>query len=510
MSSRAINVLHILSDQHNAKVVGHKNHPDVRTPNLDRLASEGVRFDNAITQNPICTPSRMSWLSGQYCHNHGYYGLSGANPRGLPTIFDHFGRGGYLTGAIGKIHCPEYWVEDSVDLFRETCGTSIGGRCAEYAEYLADRGLTDLEDHGAMQEFGKRGGQTVEGRPSKVSYEDGQEGWIVRRGMRFMREAMSESRPFFLHVSLPKPHQCYTPAERFWDLYDESKLTLPPNSDYDMVGKAPHLQRTAEHWRSSEWQLFEPKTFEAGRLRKLHGYLGNVTHVDHAVGELLDFLEEEDLAENTIVVYSSDHGDYACEHGIMEKAPGICSDAITRVPAIWRWPGRFAEGHVAREVVESIDFSQTICALTGLPLMETSDGVDISAMLEGNPGDPDRVGLTEFAWSRSLRWDKYRFVFYPKRMFADDYPDGFCELYDLEADPWEMNNLALDGRNDGLVNELRARLLDRIVATTRPATVLGLPETVGPQRITRYHNTYNYDLKVNPDRFDEIRTKSYL
>jgi arylsulfatase len=510
MSARRPNVLHILSDQHNAKVTGYAGHPDVKTPNLDRLASQGVRFDSAVTQNPICTPSRVSWLSGQYCHNHGYYGLSGPNPRGLPNIFDHFRRGGYATAAIGKIHCPEYWIEDSVDLFRETCGTSIGGQSAEYAAYLEERGLTDLEDHGAMQEFGKRGVQTVEGRPSKVSYEDGQEGWIVRRGIEFMREAKAAGKPFIFHASLPKPHQCYTPAQQFWDLYEESKLTLPPNADYEMAGKAPHLRDAAKHWRSREWQLFEPKTFEAGRLRKLHGYLGNVSHVDHAVGELLDFLDEEGIADDTIVVYSADHGDYACEHGIMEKAPGICSDAITRVPSIWRWPGRFAEGAVIREVIESIDFAKTVPLLAGLDDLETADGVDISAMLEGKPGDPDRAGLTEFAWSRSLRWDRYRFVFYPKPMFAEEHPDGFCELYDLTADPWEMTNLALDGKHDALVNDMRARLLDKLVASTRPATVLGLPEATGDQRISRYHNTVNRDCKVSPARLAEIRTKNYL
>ena len=94
MITKRPNILFILSDQHNAKLLGHKGHPDVQTPNLDRMAAEGVRFDNAITQNPICTPSRVSWLSGQYCHNHGYYGLSGPNPKGLPTVLGHFRHAG--------------------------------------------------------------------------------------------------------------------------------------------------------------------------------------------------------------------------------------------------------------------------------------------------------------------------------------------------------------------------------------------------------------------------------
>src|SRR5512134_1185753 len=97
MNNKQPNVLFIISDQHNAKVLGHRGHPDVKTPNLDRMATQGVRFANAITQNPICTPSRVSWLSGQYCHNHGYYGLSGPEPRGLPSVLGHFRRAGYRT-----------------------------------------------------------------------------------------------------------------------------------------------------------------------------------------------------------------------------------------------------------------------------------------------------------------------------------------------------------------------------------------------------------------------------
>ncbi len=496
------NVLFILSDQHNAKVMRHQGHPDVKTPHLDRLAAQGTRFDACITANPICTPSRVSFLSGQYCHNHGYYGLSGPMPRGLPTVLGHFRAAGYRTGAIGKIHCPENWVENDCDLFHDSCGTSVGGRSKEYAAYLSERRLAQLEDHGALTEFGKRGVQTVEGRPSKVSYEDGQEGWSVRKGIEFMGQCSRDGAPFFLHVSLPKPHQCYTPAQRFWDLYEEAKLTLPPNADYDMKEKAPHLRAGAAHWRAAQWTLFEPRTFEAGRLRKLHGYLGSVSHVDHAVGELLTWLEQSGLAGNTVVVYSSDHGDYACEHGIMEKAPGICSDAITRVPCLWRWPGRIPAGRVVREVVETVDVPATLCALAGLDPLQTADGCDLSALLHGAAGDPDRVGVTEFAWSKSIRKGKWRLVYYPPEMFAEEYPQGFGELYDLEADPWEMKNLYFSPDRASVVLGLTRALMDWLVTSTRPATVHGAALSVptGPQTETHYQHTVNRDGKMHTSR----------
>ena len=126
----------------------------------------------------------MSFLLGQYPNSHGYYGLSGPRPRGLPTILGHFRRAGYRTAAIGKIHCPEYWVEDDCDFFRETCpGCSIGG-AKEYLAYLAEKGVK--EDHTGLFEFGAKGIQSCDARPSVMKYEDSMEGWIVRQAMKFI------------------------------------------------------------------------------------------------------------------------------------------------------------------------------------------------------------------------------------------------------------------------------------------------------------------------------------
>jgi choline-sulfatase/uncharacterized sulfatase len=310
-------------------------------------------------------------------------------------------------------------------------------------------------------------------------------------------------------VSLPKPHQCYTPAKEFWDLYDEAKLTLPPNADYEMKDKAPHLRRMAEHWRKHEWQLFEPRTFEAGRLRKLHGYLGSVSHVDHAVGELLDRLDAEGLSEDTIVVYSSDHGDYACEHGIMEKAPGICSDAITRIPMIWRWPERFKAGHISSGIVETVDLANTLCSLSGLEAMETSDGKDISRLLAGEPGGVREIGVTEFAWSKSVRKGKHRLVRYPREMFKEEYPDGFGELYDLDADPWEMRNLYFEPGHGEIIRELERDLADWLITTTRPATVHPPVKKESSQSSLRYNNAVNADGKTHHDNIRIIQSKNY-
>jgi choline-sulfatase/uncharacterized sulfatase len=330
-----------------------------------------------------------------------------------------------------------------------------------------------------------------------------------------MRQATERNQPFLLHVSLPRPHQCTSPSPEFWDLYNEKDLVLPPNADYEMAGKAPHLQRAAQRWRTGNWTLFEPKTFEAGRLRKMHGYLGAVSQVDHAVGLMLDCVQELGISEDTVVIYSADHGDYACEHGIMEKAPGICSDAITRIPHIW-WGGeRFRAGQVVDEIVETVDVSNTFCGLAGLDPLETCDGRDISHLLRGeiDRAPVHRVGVTELVWSKSVRKGNFRYVHYPPEMFAGHYPDGFGELYDLDADPWEMQNLCFDPNYLTVVQEMRDELLNWLITTSRPTTVHGANNTLtpqGPQTVIRYKSLVNLDNKIHPDRVRAAGTKHYL
>ena len=512
------NVLFIMSDQHSAKALGRQGAFPVKTPNLDRLASEGVQFRRCVTQNPICTPSRVSFHSGQYCHSHGYYALSGPAPRGLPTVFGWFRDAGYRTGAIGKIHCPAGWVEKDCDTFVDVVGTSIGGN-PEYRGYLRERGLEDkylnqktFYERYAGRDAEKLRGQdpslylrTCDGGPSELLHEDTPEGFSVRAAVDFMQEARRQGEPFFAHVSFEKPHQLYSPSQTFWDLYDEGKLSLPPNIGYEMAGKSPHLRRDAEFWRNVDWSVFEPRDFTSAALRRLHGYLGNVSQVDHAVGDLLDYLESAGLADHTIVVYTADHGDYVCEHGCMEKAPGICSDAVTRIPYLWRWPGRFASGRWVDEIVEAVDTGPTLASLAGLDPMAWADGKDISRLLRGEKQDVHAVGVTENPWAKSIRWGDYRLVWYPREMFAEEYPEGFGELYDLEKDPWEMSNLYWEGECQPVVRRMERELMDWLVTTSRTVTFpWGL-------RANTYKDDFlDGDGKLNPRRFQPFQTLHYV
>lgn len=197
----------------------------------------------------------------------------------------------------------------------------------------------------------------------------------------------------------------------------------------------------------------------------------------------------------------------------MEKAPGICSDAITRVPMIWWGPEKFKAGHVAAEIVELIDISTTLCTLSGLPQLETSDGKDISHLLAGEHGDVHRVGVTELAWSKSVRKGNYRMVYYPPEMFPEEHPDGFGELYDLAADPHEMTKRYFDADYADIVAEFHRELLNWLIASTRPGTVLGVNSRrriESEQVIQRSHTDVLPDGKIRPEWMRAATTKNYL
>ena len=178
--ARPPNVLFIISDQHNAKCLGTAGHPLVRTPNLDRLAAAGVRFPNTITQSPICTPSRVSFFTGLYVHNHGYYGLAGKCVHGsAPTVLGHFRAHGYRCASIGKVHCPEGLVRDDCDVYlgMETeTDYPEGTRFSAYDEYLAGKDLLQFRDDIAFPEQSDTTRQAKDARCSRLSYEDSVEG----------------------------------------------------------------------------------------------------------------------------------------------------------------------------------------------------------------------------------------------------------------------------------------------------------------------------------------------
>jgi len=474
------NVLWVMADQHSAKCTSWGRFPtEVQTPGLDRLAGEGVRFDRAVTQNPICTPSRTSYLTGQYPSNHGVYGLtSDGGSVDAATLFSALARRGYRTGAFGKIHTPEGLVEPALDELWDAGGSNGPDR---YEEYLRGRELLADRDDRYLQEWRERhgtaSGQGLDARPSRLSYEDQVESVTVDRAATFVEEAAADGAPFCAWVTLHRPHQVYAPGEQFWGLYDD--VDLPPSAFEDLSDKPPH-QTNLNPDETTEHAVFEPRTQEAFLRRKLRGYLGCVSMVDDCLNRLLDVLERAGVREDTIVVYCSDHGEFAAEHGFPEKAPGISYDAVTRVPFVWSWPGQFREGAVVEELAETVDFLPTLLSLVDGSDVPAADGVDLSGLLTGADAGPVReYAVTENAWTRTVRTEDQKLTVYPAGFFGEDSEESL-EFYDLREDPWETENLAVadDPPTEAIQRHL-GYLREFLQTRRRPTSTLSVGRTTG-------------------------------
>lgn len=469
MKKEKLNILIVLADQHNADLMGCAGHGQVLTPNLDAFSASGTRFARAYCQNPICTPSRVSILSGQYCHNHGLYGLSGPAPSALPNFMSHFKAAGYRTAAFGKLHLPNNprnWLTDDLERFGDTYETVDGEHLkSEFFDYLGSLGLRELEDsHHNKWNYGY-GSISLDAMPSLLPYEHTQEVWCVKQTIEFIDK--SPEKPFCIEVAFQKPHHPLLPNERFWNLYP-SDIELPATFFQGPEGRPPHFQSMWHQFRKIKWDYSgDGEGFIDGARRSWRGTLACISQIDDVFGRLMCFLEERGLAENTIVIYSSDHGAYHGIHGIVEKAPGICSDAVCRVPLIWRVPGITQPGMICGELTESVDIFPTIASLCGLAPPDTADGKDITPILSGKKEQIHDLAVTENPWSKAIRWGKWRFVHYRREMFDGD---DAGELYDIENDPDERCNLYNEPELSNTVFEGRRLLLDWLIGTTRIVT----------------------------------------
>jgi arylsulfatase len=474
------NVLWIMSDQHSAKCTSWGDFPtEVHTPSLERLAADGVRFDRAQCQNPICTPSRTSYLTGQYPSNHGIYGLtSHGGTVEAPTLFDALNDRGYRTGAFGKIHTPEGLIEDAVDTLYDAHGHNSPG---QFAEYLRGRGRLADRDDDLLHEWDGPG-QGFDGRPSRLPYEDQIESVTTDRAIEFIDDAVADDQPFCSWVTLTRPHEVYAPAQEFWDQYDD--VELPPSAFEDLSDKPPHqaeFRGPADLEEEPWWVAFEPGTQEAFLRRKLRGYLGCVSMVDDCVGRLLDALESAGVREDTIVIYCADHGDFAAEHGFPEKAPGISYDAITRIPYVWSWPGEFREGAVEDALVETVDMVPTLLSLIDDVAVPSADGADLTGFLTGEDTAPVReYAVTENAWTKTIHTETEKLTVYPPGFFGEG-SDEYLEFYDLAADPWEMENLAeADDRPDDAIDRHLAHLREFLQTQRRAQSSNTVERATGP------------------------------
>ncbi len=393
----------------------------------------------------------MSFLSSLYPSTHRYYGLYGCEPEARYTnMFAYFKEFGYRAGALGKLHTPRYWVERECQF--------VYDEFIEFPKYLEGAGLYEQNDNRRFIE--RRDGVLRDGSTSLLPLEHSCESALVKQTVRFLRnegepsDRGSDDAPWMAWVSVPRPHSPITPSEPFASMYKPENLTLPPSAD-------------PEQWTNkAEWSRLPSHRTEAPKENDLRNilskYFGLVSQTDWGIGQILDELEARSELENTIVVFTTDRGDYAGEFGLWSKIGGIRSRAITRIPIFISYPGHVKAGTVYAEMAESIDVFPTLCELAGLPISDHVQGASLLPLLGDNPRPVREDALTENAYRKALATKRWRYM-----VNIGEQKD---ELYDLENDPWELHNLIDDPACAEVASRLQRRLLHRAIEARKPIT----------------------------------------
>ena len=443
------NILLIHVDQHRHDCIGANGHPCAVTPHLDRLAGEGVNFREACCPIPICTPARTSLLTGVYATQHGCLANRGTeayrpmDPQ-LPTFSQVLKAGGYRLGYVGK------W-EVGTPAPPEHFGFDVYVPDKEYLAWRRAEGLPPLP--AANGWFGEVDPGIT---PAQSAL-----GWGADHVIRLLREAAGQEQRFFLRWDPREPHLPNVLPEPYAALVDPA--TIPPWPSYpDPLAGKPFIQRQQvrtwglEGWSWAQWQPVVAR------------YLGEVALIDNQVGRILQALDELGLAENTLVVYSSDHGDLCGGHGMIDKHY-VMYDDVVRVPLLLRWPGRLPAGRVVHtQVTAALDLAVTFCAAAGLPVPATFVGRDLIELAAAGEGAGPEGGPVFATYhgnqfglysQRMVRTPHWKYVW---NATAED------ELYDLAADPGEIANLAAEPLQAATLAELRRTLALWMAETKDP------------------------------------------
>lgn len=455
------NIVLISTDQQRFDMVAAAGNPAVSTPHLDRLAAQGALFENCYVQNPVCSPSRASLMTSTYVSTHGLY-ENGVDIDPDTRVFSKdLAEAGYDCGLVGKFHLSSCFdgrteprLDDGFRVFRWAHDPYPGSSENAYHRWLRSRRPElyerALEDRGLFDSM-----------PTEAHYSH----WIAEETISFLRTDRRADQPFFFVANFFDPHHGFGAPEEYIRRYDD--VELPPINTRDgELDDKPEIQRLASERRGGGLPSYVEHTEQ--ELREVRtAYYAMVSLVDDEVGRILDALDEEGLAENTIVVFTSDHGELLGDHQLLRKGP-FMYDCSVRVPLIVRWPGVVAEGTRRTELVQWVDLAPTFLDVAGLDRPRQMQGESLTPLLRGEEvgwrdwalsqyrsgGDPANPG----AHLTMLRHDRWKLI-------AHHGPPGTSrdragELYDLESDPGELENLWADGAHLGVRLELTERMLD--------------------------------------------------
>lgn len=456
------NVILICADEWRGDCLSAAGHPHVQTPHLDELAADGVLFPRAYSATPTCVPARVALFTGQSQERHGRVGYEERVPFDAAhpvTLAGEFSRAGYQTQAIGKMHVhPErsragfehVLLHDGyLHAAREDHGLDFP-RYDDYVPWLRSQpGVAadeEYADHGV-------GCNSTVARPWDKAERLHPSSWAGSEAVSWLARR-DPTRPFFLYLSFHRPHPPYDPPAWAFEQY----LALPPWER--RLGNWEHHYEPVrdDGLHQAPFARLDPRAVHRARA----GYYGHMAHIDLQIGRLREALGREGLAQDTVLAFTSDHGEMLGDHDFFRKAVGY--EGSARVPLIVADPDarrRRSPGERRRHdgVVELRDVMPTLLDLAGLPARATCDGKSLAAVVRGSSGEPVREWLhgEHVYFGQSLQWITDGRV---KYLWASGW--GTEELFDLEADPHEMANLAEDPAHAGLLELWRGRLIEAL------------------------------------------------
>ncbi len=486
------NILWLCSDQQRFDTLGCYGNRFVRTPNLDRLAESGVLFTRAYCQNPVCTPSRASFLSGRYPRTC----RARQNGKNIPEeeilVTKLLRDAGYTGGLSGKLHlsnchpsvCPakERRIDDGYDVFdwSHDHGNPFSWEGNEYAKWLREQGV---EPSPRPRPFREDSRYVRVGMPPELHHSK----WCADRAIAFMETAKEKGRPWFFSLNWFDPHHPFDPPAEYLERYLPILDQLPlPNYEPGELEDKSSLQRSEHlgaYGKAGSFAYDEMSEYDHRLLRA--SYYAMVDFLDVQVGRLLSYLEESGQLEGTIILFHSDHGESLGDHGMYLKGAYFYEGSV-HVPLIVSWKGHFQSGVRSEALAELTDLAPTLLDACGLPACPGMQGRSLFPLLTGAaPAGAFREDVyCEFcktdkngdpvAFCTMLFDGRYKLT--KIHALAPRYAaDCEGELYDLAADPAERRNLYRDPDHAEIKARMLEKLCDRIALTADP-----LPLTTAP------------------------------
>lgn len=427
------NVIFIMTDQQRRDCLGVNGNAILKTPNLDSIADDGVNFTGSFTSAIACVPSRACIMSGQYPHVNGVQTTAGGNwlrPE-TPTLPGAFSAQGYRSVGVGKMHFSP-WTNLSGFDERVIIESKYMEEDDEYRLYLKEKGIFHKRIGHHSPDFGKE----YKCIPTtELSPDDHIDGYIGRKGVSKLNELLDAGKPFFINVSFCGPHDPFDPPAEYAKLYPPEKMQTGKFREGELDVLPPEMLRRITSMGKEKLDL--TKIPEAKKREIISFYYANITFIDEWVGKIVDLLKARGEYENTVIAFTSDHGEYLTDHNILFKSYFPC-DSDCAVPlfikphsSCGKWMNR------CDRLVDNASIMPTLLDIAGLEIPASCQGKSLKSLIIGSDDSP---GYDDFVVTYAEGCPAWR-VRTRTHAFVYRHEENSCQLYDLRNDPHELHNL---------------------------------------------------------------------